>query len=97
MYFANHDFDESRSTRFLLLVLAGLLVGAGALSGRSWGRKAQMVTGLLALVCCVAAAALGGGGVFLVVAIVGLALFVVQLLRKDAYQRAADPLVLDDT
>jgi apolipoprotein N-acyltransferase len=96
VYFANHDFDESRATRFLLLVLAGLLVGFGALSGRPWGRKAQMVTGLLALVFCVAAAGLGGAAVFLVVAAVGLALFVVQLLRKEAYQRAADPLVLDD-
>ena len=38
------------ATRYLLVVLAGLLVGAGALSGRPWGRKAQMVVGLLALV-----------------------------------------------
>jgi hypothetical protein len=29
--------------------------------------------------------------------LLGLALFVVQLMRKHAYQRPVDPLVLDDT
>ena len=73
-----------------------LLIGAGALSGRPWGRKAQMVVGLLALVFCLAAAAFGAP-IYLPVAALGLALFLVQRRRAGAYQRAADPLVLDDT
>lgn len=95
MFFAGHDPDEARATRYLLMVLAGLLIGAGALSGRPWGRKAQLVVGVLGFVFCLAGAALGAPA-FLAVAALGLALFVVQLRRKQAYQRAADPLVLDD-
>ena len=96
MFFAGKDVEEARATRYLLVVLAGLLIGAGALSGRPWGRKAQMVVGLLALVFCLAAAAFGAP-IYLLVAALGLALFLVQRRRAGAYQRAADPLVLDDT
>lgn len=95
VFIVGHDPEEARATRYLLAVLAGMLVGAGALSGRPWGRKAQMVVGLLAFVFCLAGAILGSAA-FIVVSLLGLALFIVQLRRTSAYQRAADPLVLDD-
>jgi apolipoprotein N-acyltransferase len=87
--------DEANATRFLLLVLAGLLVGVGALSGRPWGRKAQLVVGALSLVVGAGAAALGAGA-FAVLAVGGVGLFIVQLRRKAAYQRPADPLLFAD-
>jgi apolipoprotein N-acyltransferase len=40
--------DEARSTQAMLLVLAGLLVSIGALSGRPWGRRAPQVVGVIA-------------------------------------------------
>jgi peptidoglycan/LPS O-acetylase OafA/YrhL len=41
--------DETRSTQSMLLVVGGLLVGVGALSQKSWGRRAVLVVGA----CCV--------------------------------------------
>lgn len=88
--------DEGNATRFLLVVLAGLLVGTGALSGRPWGRKAQLVVGALTVVIGLLASVLGAP-FMLGPAAAGIALFIVQLRRRAAYERSMDPLVDDDT
>lgn len=97
LYFSNPTLrlDEGNATRFLLVVLAGLLVGTGALSGRPWGRKAQLVVGALSVVIGLLAAVLGAP-FMLGPAAAGLALFIVQLRRRAAYERPMDPLVDDD-
>lgn len=87
--------DEGNATRALLTVLAGLLVGVGALSGRPWGRTAQLVVGVLAVVVGLAAAPLGAPWM-LAVAAAGVALFVAQRPRAAAYTRALAPLTYDD-
>ncbi len=87
--------DEANATRFLVLVLFGLLIGLGALSGRPWGRKAQMVVGVvMSLVGLVST--LVWTPIMLLSLVFGTALFAVQLSRKDAYTRNVDPLVQAD-
>ena len=76
--------DEGNATRALLTVLAGLLVGVGALSGRPWGRKAQLAVGAIAAVVGVLAAPLGAPWMLGVTA-AGVALVVVQRRRAAAY------------
>ncbi|MBI1946628.1 MAG: apolipoprotein N-acyltransferase [Deltaproteobacteria bacterium] len=87
--------DEGNATRALLTVLAGLLVGVGALSGRPWGRKAQLTVGVLAAVVGVLAAPLGAPWMLIATA-AGVALFVAQRKRAAAYTRAMAPLAFDD-
>jgi apolipoprotein N-acyltransferase len=87
--------DEANATKFLLVVLAGLLVGAGALSGRPWGRKAQLTVGVLAAVIGLLASGMGAPWM-LAVAVAGVLLFVVQKRRGAEYERSVDPLVHDD-
>lgn len=87
--------DEGNATRALLTVLAGLLVGVGALSGRPWGRKAHLAVGAIAAVVGVLAAPLGAPWMLGVTA-AGVALVVVQRRRAAAYTRALAPLDFDD-
>lgn len=88
--------DEGTVTRTVLLVVAGLLVGVGAWSGRPWGRKAQVGVGLVGVVVGVAAPLLGAPVVSLVLAGAGGSLALFQRRRAAHYQRPGDPLVLDD-
>lgn len=86
---------EDIATKSLLGILAGLLVGVGALSGRPWGRKAQMVVGIVAALIGLVATPLGAPWMALVAA-AGVALAVVQRRRRDAYRRDMAPLAFDD-
>lgn len=86
---------EDIATKALLGILAGLLIGVGALAGRPWGRKAQMVVGIVAAVIGLVATPLGAPWMALVAA-AGLALTVLQARRKEAYRRDMAPLDFDD-
>ena len=86
---------EDIATKSLLGILAGLLVGVGALSGRPWGRKAQITVGMVAVLMGLVATPLGAPWMALVAA-AGLALVVVQWRRRDAYRRDMAPLAFDD-
>lgn len=88
--------DEADATRMLLVVVAGLLVGVGALSGRPWGRKAQRAVGGFGVLVGLAAPPLGASPAFLALAALGGGLLALQRRRQGAYQRPADPLVHDD-
>jgi apolipoprotein N-acyltransferase len=86
--------DEARATHAQLAAIGGLLVGVGALSARPWGRKAQLWVGALVALF----APLGiwmSGPVAVLFLLGGVALFVQAKRRRDRYDRAPDPLVLD--
>lgn len=68
--------DETRSTQSMLLVVGGLLVGVGALSQKSWGRRAVLVVGACCVVFGAIAFVVSQAGVAVVVFAAGLALFV---------------------
>jgi apolipoprotein N-acyltransferase len=78
--------DEARSTQALLSTIAGLLVGIGALSQRSWGRRAVLVVGALAVVFGVVATVIAGANQFVLV-VVGVV--VVVLGRRHIASRDA--------
>lgn len=82
--------DEAAANRAASGTVAALLIGLGALSGRPWGRKAQLWVGGLALVLCGVGAAFGSLGA-LGFALVGGVILVLAWKRKDAYVREADP------
>lgn len=86
---------EENATKALLAILAGLLIGVGALSGRPWGRKAQRIVGVLGTLIGLLAAPLGAPWM-IAVAAAGVALFIVQRRRQAAYAREMAPLAFDD-
>ncbi len=86
MWWTSDGLDEALSTKAMLLAIAGLLVGFGALSHRSWGRRAVAIVGLLCVACGVVATVISGvDKVLLVVA--GLGLFF--LSKKHVAHRDA--------
>lgn len=77
--------DEARSTQAMLLVVAGLLLSIGPLSGRPWGVRAPKVVGVIAALGGVAAAALASPA-YLIVTAAGVG--VVLVARKLVVTRA---------
>jgi len=86
LWLTGDGLDEARSTQALLLTIAGLLVGLGALSQRSWGRRAVLVVGGLAVVFGVVAVVIAGVDKLLVV---GAGVVVVVLGRRHVASRDA--------
>jgi len=68
--------DETRSTQSMLLVVGGLLVGVGALSQKSWGRRAVLVVGACCTVFGGIAFAVSQAPVAVGVFVAGVALFI---------------------
>lgn len=67
--------DETRSTQSMLLVLAGLLVGVGALSQKPWGRRAVLVVGPCCIVFGAVAVVVSKAPVAFAVCAMGFVLF----------------------
>ncbi|HEY4223629.1 MAG TPA: apolipoprotein N-acyltransferase [Myxococcota bacterium] len=85
--------NEKTATQFLVLVLAGLLIGIGALSGRPWGRKAQIVVGIVMVVVGLIAAWVSSL-VLLLLSLLGGGLALLAYKRKAEYLRTVDPLAV---
>jgi apolipoprotein N-acyltransferase len=68
----SNALDEARGTQSMLLIVAGLLVGIGGLSGRVWGRRAALVVGTLAAVFAVVGVVVASSASALVVVVVGV-------------------------
>lgn len=83
------DLDEARSTQSMLLVVAGLLVGIGGLSGRLWGRRSALVVGVLAAVFGVVGFAVAGATSGIVVAAGGVVVAIIA--RAHVATRPAPP------
>jgi apolipoprotein N-acyltransferase len=83
--------DEAFANRAAFGVIGALLAGIGALSGRPWGRKAQLWVGWITFVLC-GLGALFGAWLALPFAIFGGVTAGLAKRRKDAYVRDADPL-----
>lgn len=79
---ASDDLNEAKSTQSMLLVVAGLLVGIGGLSGRQWGRRAALTVGILAAVFGVVGLVVAGAVSGAVVAVVGVVVAVVAWGHK---------------
>lgn len=69
--------DEARGTQSMLLVVAGLLIGIGGLSGRQWGRRAALIVGTLAAIFSVVGIVVAGAMSAVVVCVVGVVVVVV--------------------
>ena len=74
MWWTSDKIDEALSTKAMLLAISGLMVSLGALSHRTWGRRAIMVVGGLCVLFGAIAAYLSGPEK-LVVVVVGVVLF----------------------
>lgn len=74
------DLEEARSTQSMLLVVSGLLIGIGGLSGRVWGRRAVLTVAVLAVVFGLVGLVVVKAGLGAVVAGVGV---VVALLGRS--------------
>lgn len=81
--------SEADANRATVAVVAALLIGLGALSGRPWGRTAQIWVGGLAFLFC-AIAAYFDTPYWVVLALVGILVAGVAMRRKGAYQRDID-------
>jgi apolipoprotein N-acyltransferase len=81
--------DEARGTQSMLLVVAGLLVGVGGLSGRQWGRRAALVVGSLASVFSAVGLVIAGAPSAIVVFGVGVVVAVVA--RRHRATRLPPP------
>lgn len=82
--------DEGAANRATVGAIGALLVGLGALSGRPWGRKAQLWVGSLAFVLCGLGVAFGAV-IALPFALLGALLVGLAWRRKGAYVREVDP------
>jgi hypothetical protein len=89
--------DEARGTQSMLLVVAGLLVGIGGLSGRQWGRRAALVVGSLASVFSAVGFVVAGAPSAIVVFGVGIVVAVVarrhRATRPPPSLSSSPPLV----
>jgi apolipoprotein N-acyltransferase len=88
LWLRSDGLDEALSTRAMLLGVSGLLVGLGALSQKSWGRRAVMVVGVLAIVFGGVAVVVAGADKLLVV---GVGVMLVILGRRLVVTRPAPP------
>ncbi|MDP2345236.1 MAG: apolipoprotein N-acyltransferase [Deltaproteobacteria bacterium] len=88
MWLTSDKLDEAVATKAMLLTLSGLLVSIGALSHRTWGRRAIMVVGGLCVFFGAIAAFLSGPGKLVVVVAGGLLVF---LAKKHEASRAPPP------
>jgi hypothetical protein len=82
--------DEAAANRAAFGTVAALLVGLGALSGRPWGRTAQVWVGCVTALLCGVGVAFGSLAA-LPFALVGALVAGLAWRRKHAYVRAADP------
>lgn len=83
---------DTAANRAAAGAIGGLLVGIGALSGRPWGRKAQLWVGGLAFVLCGIGVGFGALAA-LPVCLVGAVVAGLAWRRKGEYVREADPEV----
>ena len=81
--------DEADASRATVAVVAGLLIGLGAISGRPWGRTAQIWVGGLTFLLC-AIAAYFDTPYWVGLSLVGILVAGVARQRKGAYRREID-------
>ena len=82
LWLTGDALDEALATQAAVLVVCGLLVGVGALSGRPWGQRAVNIVGVLAVVLGLVALVLSKAPLAASVAVCGAIVVAIGRLHR---------------